>query len=84
MLARGEGGWASPGYSTSYRDFGTSFKNSKHFCGLRPQSQRGPLPVSGRYAPDGHFTQCLSGPEGEGGVDVASYIQGPARGLVCS
>jgi hypothetical protein len=50
---------------------------------VRPQSKGGPLPVSGHFAAKGHFIQCLPGPEG-GGVDVASYIPGPARGPVCS
>jgi hypothetical protein len=35
------------------------------------QSQRGPLPVSGCFAAEGHSIQCLSGP---GRVHVASYM----------
>ena len=53
---------------------------------LRPSAaiKGGPLPVSGRFAAEGHFIWCLSGPEGGGEVDVASYIPGPARrGPVC-
>ena len=50
-------------------------KMSWKFCGLRPQSQGWPLPVSGRSAIEGHSIQCLSGPERRGeGVHVASYM----------
>ena len=28
----------------------------------------GPLPVSGRFAAEGHSIRCLSGPEGGGGA----------------
>jgi hypothetical protein len=39
------------------------------------------LPVSGRFATEGHSIQCLSGPEWGERVDVASHIPGPARGV---
>ena len=75
MLARrGGGGLGVARVRYFVSGFWRELQKFKNFCDLRPQSKGGPLPVSGRFAAEGHSIQCLSGPVEGGGVHVASYM----------